>query len=264
MADSRGLFPSVRKLARRWVKDERRRSVVGLETLFFEICTALSPDLFIEAGAKDASSSRRARAYLPKARIVAFEANPHTYRRFHRNPDNAAKDVRYLNLALSDADGPVTFNVRVIKGKPSADGQNSLLVRQDSRVDNLEVTVEATRLDRHFPSDTFDSAALWVDVEGANRQVLMGATGILHKAAVIFIEVEDKSFWNGQWLAKDVLKYLGEHDLVEVARDHQSRHQYNSLLIRRDLLDSDRVSPLLRRHRRTARQIIGSWLWKLE
>lgn len=252
---------SIKKRVATYVRNDRGRTVKRLETLFFDICTAVTPDLFIEAGAKDASSSRRARAYLPEAQIVAFEANPYTYRRFCKNPDNTTRNIRYLNLALSDVDGPVTFNVRVIGGKPSGDGQSSLLVRRNSSVDNLEVSVEASRLDKYFPSDTFHSAAMWVDVEGANRQVLMGASGIINKVAAIFIEVEDRVRWEGQWLANDVLKYLGEYALCEVARDHQSRHQYNSLLVRRNLLETDRIKSLLNNYRREARLGIRPWLW---
>ena len=63
-------------------RESRLRSVRDLEGLFLRMCRAARPTLFIEAGAKDAATSRRARRYLPNARIIAYEANPHTYGRF--------------------------------------------------------------------------------------------------------------------------------------------------------------------------------------
>lgn len=257
MVTFRKLMPSLKMRATAWARKKRLWTVERLEALFFDICAAAQPDLFIEAEAKDASSSRRARSRLPEATIVAFEANPYTYRRFSRNKDNAPLDVRYLNMALSDVDGPVTFNVRVLDGKPCGDGRSSLLLRQNSGAGNLQVTVDACRLDRYFSADAFGSAALWVDVEGANRQVLMGASGILHKVAAIFIEVEEKPFWQDQWLATDVLAYLAGFGLCEVARDRQERHQYNCLLVRRDLLETDRIQALLDNHRRGGKHRFG-------
>lgn len=41
-------------------KAERTRSVRNLEKLFFRICRKCTPSVFIEAGAKDASTSRHA------------------------------------------------------------------------------------------------------------------------------------------------------------------------------------------------------------
>lgn len=245
------------------VKRSRAKTVRRLEELFFDICTVASPDLFVEAGAKDASTSRRARSHLPNARIVAFEANPYTYRRFEAHPDNGPKRVEYLNRALNDQDGLVTFNVRVIGGKPSGDGQSSLLARNSPSTGMKPVTVDASRLDSRFPSDSFSKAVMWVDVEGANKKVLTGAEGILPKVVAIFIEVEDRAFWDGQWLTSDVADYLNTFGLVEVGRDFQSKHQHNVLYVSGDLARSETVMSLISAHRRKARLGIRPLIWLL-
>lgn len=222
-------------------KEERQRSVSNLENLFFRTIRELKPDVFIEAGAKDGGTSRRARTYLPDAKITAFEANPYTYERFAPSFKDKSDGVTYLHRALSDADGQVTFNVRVFGGKPSADGQGSMLKSQEATADSKAVTVAASRLDSHFKPASFDRCAIWMDVEGAYEMVLKGGKGILNKIDALFIEVEDRSTKQGQWLAGNVMDYLADFDLMPLARDFQTRYQYNVLFLNRRNLRNDRV-----------------------
>jgi len=234
-------------------RSERQRSVIELEHLFFRILRELGPDLFIEAGAKDGATSRRARRYLPRARITAFEANPHTHARFA--PLHAAhpEGISYLHRALSDADGTVSFNVRIVGGRRSADGQGSLLAAQDSAVGHQRVSVPASRLDSWFPPGSFGRCAIWMDVEGASEQVLTGGEGILGQIDALFIETQDRAHWDGQWLAGEVRDYLARHDLVPFARDYQSRYQYNVLFLNAAHLRNARIRLFLSEYLSAAR-----------
>jgi hypothetical protein len=72
--------------------------------------------------------------------------------------------------------------------------------------------------------------------------VLTGGVATLERAAVVMVEVEDRAFWGAeQWLRPDVVSHLYDRGLVPVARDFQSRYQYNIVFVRADLLDVDRV-----------------------
>jgi FkbM family methyltransferase len=224
-------------------KEDRARSSEDLTRLFFRASSALGVDLFIEAGAKDASSSRRARRLLDPKRVVAFEANPYTYKRFAAQ--NADCGVEYVHLALSNEPGPVTFNVlRNDEGRPRADGQSSILRRQTELGKGfIEATVDAVTLDDFFRDHEFESAALWVDVEGATHLVLSGAKRMLvGGVAIAIVEVEDRRFWGAeQWLHEDVISFMYDCGFSPVARDFQSRYQYNVVFVRSDLLTLDRL-----------------------
>lgn len=222
---------------------EKARSCRDLSRLFFHLASILEVDLFVEAGAKDAASSRRARRLLDPKRIVAFEANPYTHERFAQATSGDA-GVEYEHLALSDEPGTVTLHVlRTADGRARADGQASLFERQHKADDGfVEVSVRSTTLDTHFAGYDFARAALWIDVEGATREVLDGSRQTLGKAAVAIAEVEDRRYWgDDQWLRGDVVSFLYDHGLVPVARDFQSRYQYNIVFVRADLLDVDRL-----------------------
>jgi FkbM family methyltransferase len=231
---------------------ERSRSASDLARFFFRVVRACQPSLFIDAGAKDAGSSRRARRYLQTARIVAFEANPYTYKRFSSisKPEHR---VEYVHLALSDNDGLVTFNVRKsAEGTPIADGRGSLLRRRDEEHGHEEVTVPAATLDKFFSDFPFDSCALWIDVEGACGAVLRGGNNVLGKASVALVEVEDREFWEQSWKMPDVASFLYDRGMVAIARDFQSRYQYNVVFVRDSLLHNDEFRFLLTQYRSAA------------
>ena len=232
------------------LKADRLRSCADLTEFFFQLVRVLQPNLFIEAGAKDASSSKYARRFIPDARIVAFEANPFTFDRFK---GGFAKDeVEYLNLALSNEVGSIAFNVNIGNdGAPRADGRGSLM-RFDGDFEDVsgtqEVTADATTLDIFFQDYAYDSCALWVDVEGASEVVLGGASETLSKADVVIIEVEDREYWANQWLRGDVVTKLYQHGLVPLSRDFQSRYLYNIVFVRQSKTNVDRVRWALTHH----------------
>lgn len=207
------------------------RSVSELVDLFFDLVERVQPDLFVEAGAKEASASRRARE-LQVPRVVAFEASPVTHKRFAGR--NSA--IEYVNVALSDEPGTIGLNIGVNEeGALRSDGRASLLQRTSS-VDVAPVRIPCTTLDTFFGDHEFQSVALWIDVEGATGQVFTGGRSVLDRASVVIVEVEDRPFWKGQWLVDEVLTFLHGCGLVPVARDHQSVHQYNVVLVRSTLM----------------------------
>jgi len=211
---------------------ERARSAADLRKMFFALLPQVAPDLFVEAGAHDGSSARRARKLLPEASVIAFEANPYNHARYSKAHDFNALKVDYRLAALSDSEGPVTFKV-LTADQHSAQGvysgRSSLLFREDPKADYDSVTVPGVRLDSL--ADSTARAALWVDVEGATEKVLGGAGMLLDKTALLMIEVESAPFWQGQWLVHDVLPHLMGKGLVPVARDFERKHQFNILFL---------------------------------
>lgn len=219
-------------------KSERRRSARHLAKFFLRGAKALDVDLFIEIGAKEATASQRARSYLPEARVVAFEANPFTFERFKASFPESSR-IEYHNLAIRDASGPVTFNVRQHDaGDVRADGHGSLLERDDRYPhDFTEVTVASTSLDRFFEDVSFKRCAMWIDVEGAAEAVLSGGGSVVSRAAIIMIEVEDWPLWKGSWTMPQVLAWLRGAGFVPVSRDFEYRYQYNLVFVHESFLD---------------------------
>lgn len=218
--------------------DARKASARQLRQLFLNITRALQPDVFVEAGAHNAATSVKVRGIVAGARVIAFEANPYNHKKFSGRQDYAALGVEYRLQALTDAVGPVTFKVLVQEGdvirKPDS-GRSSLLAREGDAAQYEDVTVPGTTLDSAL-DNMAGRVALWVDVEGAAKQVLGGAGATLARADVMMIEVETRPYWQGQWLHTDICAHLMGAGLVPVARDFEYRSQFNLLFVRPEAL----------------------------
>lgn len=203
----------------------RARSAELLDRLFFDLVDAAQPDLFVEAGAFDAEASLRVARSMPGCSVVAFEANPDNYGHFAGICQFEQHGVQYLNLALTDTPGFITFHVES-KGGSTLLGHSSILARSQPADDPVRpVTVEGVRLDDHTPDA--DRVAMWVDVEGAADQVLRGAPQRLTACDVIKVEVEEEAFWEGQALSADIVAQLLTSGMIPVARDIEYPSQYN-------------------------------------
>lgn len=155
----------------------RSRSAAYLDEFFFRLTAIAQPQRFVEVGAYRAETSRRIRAEHPDARIVAFEANPHNFRRYDQEIDFAADRIEYRHLAIADGEKQLTFHLRREVGGETMQqvtGNSSLLRRTDDDTTYEQIPVPATSLDLFFPPDEAVPTCAWIDVEGASGPVLQG------------------------------------------------------------------------------------------
>lgn len=215
-----------------WKEGGRKKSADALVELFFGLTKAIQPALFVEAGAKTGEVSLRAREMCPQSRVLAFEANPYNFENYSNKFNHEEKQVSYLNLALSDNVGEITFNI--IKSRdgapvPRQTGMNSILERDQAGIEYERVTVPSTTLDTYLGDA--ESVALWVDVEGASRQVLGGGEAMLSKTDVMLVELEDQKSWKDQWSSTEALQHILSVGFIPIARDFEYRYQHNVLFI---------------------------------
>ncbi|MFJ6054677.1 FkbM family methyltransferase [Streptomyces sp. NPDC092307] len=217
--------------------ESRHQSALMLDALFYDLMVMSGPSLFVEAGAFEAHASMQVAALLPECQVVAFEANPYAYNGFSESHNYSAARVCYRNQALigSAEDDRVSFFVITSSSSGHEDrleSYNSLLKRTSNNwlgvTSYEEISVPATTLDFEFGNLT-GPFSLWMDVEGASKEVLSGAQGFLDHCDIAKIEVEDYAFWQNQWLVGDVVTEMARHGLEPVARDIEGGRQYNVL-----------------------------------
>jgi FkbM family methyltransferase len=208
----------------------------------------LKPPLTVEIGAFDArfSAEMRRRGIKP----IAFEANPASFGLFRHMVD---REIEYLHLAVTDHVGTVAFQIQTsVGGEPVSRrrGDNSLLRRSATDVEYEEVQVPCTSLDAFFHDRGLQEAefSAWIDVEGAVREVLLGADAALARCLALMIEVEDVAMWSNQWLSWQVFGHLLERGFVPVARDFEYPHQFNTVLLRNDVFRRAEVRDALERY----------------
>lgn len=208
------------------------------------LCLRLEPTVVLEIGAHEASFSRWAAEELPDARVSAFEANPHVHRKYAA--ELAGTRVDYRNLAVGPVTGEVQLNLPTeVAGKERelTSRMASLGVHTESG-DNIQVTVPSVRLEDHLTLTPADRVVAWIDVEGANEAVLTGSGAVLDRVDAIFIEVEKRTTWEGQWLDTDVAAHLRGRGFVPVARDiiKYRQHQYNVVFVRAAVAQQPRTA----------------------
>lgn len=230
--------------------EARSRSAFMLDALFYDLMVLLKPSLFVEAGAFEAHASMHVAALLPECQVVAFEANPYVYNGFSESKDYSAARVDYRHQALVDSTGSNRVSFFVITSSSSGhddrmESYNSLLKRTSNNWLGVnayeEVSVPATTLDHEFGNKT-GHFAMWMDVEGASKEVLSGAHRFLDRCDIAKIEVEEHLFWESQWLVGDVVAEMARHGMEPLARDIEGEggRQYNMLFgSRRFLSRSD-------------------------
>jgi len=188
---------------------------------FVDLQKQLRPTTVIEVGAYDADFSRLMAELMPPENIWAFEANPEVWEQYRHG-----LSFHYLNKAVSDVNGTIPFQVQ-LDGLLA--GNNSIKRRAEDKA-YCYLPVESVTLDSMFAEH--QNVCLWIDCEGANREVLTGAKQVLANTTSILIEVEEQEYWHDQWLASDVVEYLDSLGFRLQDRDEQYQGQYNCIFVR--------------------------------
>lgn len=168
---------------------------------FIELCTVIKPKISIEVGGFDAVYSQEIAKYDFCEEVYVYEANPYVYEHFY--PIFPPK-IKYENIAISDYQGTANLGLESILDP--IQGHFSIKARTDRDVEEI-IGVTCASLDfLHTPKD---SVVMWIDCEGSNREVLVGARNLLSNVEALLIETEHYPFWQDQWLHEDVVEYLG-------------------------------------------------------
>jgi FkbM family methyltransferase len=212
--------------------------------VFMSLCAKLKPTVTLEIGAFEASFSREMKRRLPDARVVAYEANPFVHQHFR--DDVVGAGVEYEHKAAGITSGSLEFLVpKDYRGSErDAINQMSSLKTNLSTDEHEQVSVPAVRIDDEFPDLDKERFVAWIDVEGAAEEVLKGAERVLSRTMAVYVEVETRPIWAGQWLDTDVAKFLLERGFVLIGRDMLKPNQFNLVFVHRSVVKR----PLVARH----------------
>jgi FkbM family methyltransferase len=216
-----------------------------LDSLFFSLLTEFKPcDIFVEAGAYEASASMRIKNSLKNCRVYAFEANPENFNYFK----NDVKGIEYLLSAVSNYTGKIIFKQQAIGVNgmifPKVRGNNSIKTRTlDKETIYNDIEVPCISLNDFFKEKEVNdlSIGMWLDLEGAAYEALTASTDILKNISFLKIEVEDKEYWTDQKLSTDIISFLSNYDLIPIIRDFEgvTVKQYNILFCNKSLINEN-------------------------
>ena len=239
------------------LKEDIIRSVSKNQLVFlYETLTSLlpKPDCFLEIGAYDASFSVRMRYGYPSSVIYAFEAGTPNYIFNKDKTDFESLNINYLNLAVSDKNESIDYYISKKHLDPNLPftvfGANGIIKRIDEPEYSDVLKIESIILDSFLEDkNLIDSTkCMWIDVEGSCREVLSGSEKSLENTMAIFIEVEEISRWNNQWLRKDIENYLKSKNFFPIARDFEDNTQYDIIFLKENILKNLIIEDQIRKY----------------
>ena len=194
---------------------------------FLDIQYILRPQTSLEVGAYDGWYSKKMRNINPTCEVIAFEGNPNVIESFKESYHGI--DLR--NLAISDKTGEIDFFMG-----GGMDGSNGIKQHREW-IGRKPIKVPSSTLD--IQAEGKNHIAIWMDVEGANKEVLVGAKNILKNVDSMLIEVETTDYWEDQWVKDDVVEYLDAYNLVPLAEEGQYDSCSNMIFIRKELINKE-------------------------
>ena len=198
---------------------------VHTSTLFYRLLAALPDiDLFLDVGSLDGRESFTFEALFPNIPVFAFEPNPHNIEVIQAEIARRYSHVTLEPFAVGNESGTSSFYVRIPLLTTGADGTSSILMpREESHYSTSTIEVPLRRLDGMDSISASTKIALWIDVEGAGYFVLEGLAGIVHKVQIVHIEVETKTWFQGEKLAPEIMQLMDSYGF-ELIGSNLDRH----------------------------------------
>jgi FkbM family methyltransferase len=172
----------------------------------------LNVSLVLDVGANIGQYTKELRLYKYEGRVVSFEPLTSAYSELERVSE---KDKKWqcLNIALGNINGTTTIN---ISGNSVS---SSLLEMKQQHIDVLpnsayvktqDITIR--RLDSIAPEivEKSDYVYLKMDVQGYQKQVLLGSLEILSQVVAIEVELPLTRLYDNEPALVDILEYM-EH-----------------------------------------------------
>jgi FkbM family methyltransferase len=178
--------------------------------------------IICDVGSRDAEEGIFLMKQLSGKALHVFEPNPAAAQACRENlaqfvSENHGRVALFNQVAVSDTIGALPFYPVNTGLSENKDGGFSSLFRinpdytkRRGRIVQDEMVVSATTLDRYF-KDKEPPDLLWIDVEGAELQVLRGATQVLRGVTLLHIEVSFRPMQIDKPLFWEISKHLSDH-----------------------------------------------------
>lgn len=153
----------------------------------------------------------------PLAKYIAVEADPRNACQLRYNLKDR-REVTIIECAVMSHDGTVMLhlcdnNTGQAKGSSSIHQPTGHLEHFPWCTFEFETTVAGAKLDRIITEPVID--LLWVDLQGAERDMIAGGTETLKRTRFIMIEAESVEMYEGQALKPELLALLPDFEVVE-------------------------------------------------
>jgi len=192
------------------------------KSLFVSLIRKFACDLVLDIGSRDGKQALLFQDILPRAQVVAFEANPLNYQRMAQD-SLLNGHITMFPWAVSDVDGKATFHIAAADYEsPDSEENNlgisSLLVHPGVK-SSRSMEVPTVRLDTLLRQPEYQprqSIALWIDAESSEYFILDGMRAVADRVKIIHVETARTPMRIGQRTYEEVVNLLASLGFVEI------------------------------------------------
>ncbi|WP_430981679.1 FkbM family methyltransferase [Mesorhizobium ciceri] len=203
---------------------ERVREPVSSLKLHRQIVSLLQKPnpVILDIGCNDGTDTRRFLRLCPRAQLYCFEPDPRAAARFKKYMELYLDKVRLFEIAISSRNGSVDFHPSNGDGSAKEwDRSGSIrrpknhLVEHDWVRFDHPIPVETRRLDDWCSEANLNKIDfIWMDVQGAESDVIAGATRTLSNTRFLYTEYSDQELYEGQLSLQAILDLLPSFEVV--------------------------------------------------
>lgn len=181
------------------------------------------PDpVILDVGCNDGSDSESFLRLCPEAKLYCFEPDPRALARFKAKMKSHLNKVALFEFAISDRNGKIDFHPSNGEREAKEWDQSGSIRRPKKHLIEYDwvrfdqpISVETRRLDDCCREANINKIDLiWMDVQGAEADVIAGGRQTLRNTRFIYTEYSDKELYEGQLSLQAILELLPAFELV--------------------------------------------------
>lgn len=195
--------------------------------------------IIVEAGAHKGKDTTEMSNLWPDAVIHAFEPTE-IYEQLVQNT-SAYPNIHTYNIALDSISSQKKMYAAIGKyTQLSSLHKPSEYFTKNPKFKFEEITVNTITLDEWAEqNDISQIDLLWLDAQGAELSIIEGATKILQKTKVLFVEANTIERYENSVLYNELKKWLLAHNFIEIAKDEEVlNNRFNVLFMKRAAFDN--------------------------
>ncbi len=178
--------------------------------------------VILDIGCNDGTDTRRFLRLCPKAQLYCFEPDPRAAARFKEYMNLYLDKVRLFEIAISNRNGTIDFHPSNGDGSAKEWDQSGSIRRPKNHLVEHDwvrfdrpISVETRRLDDWCSEANLNKIDfIWMDVQGAEADVISGGTQTLSNTRFIYTEYSDHELYEGQLSLQAILDLLPSFELV--------------------------------------------------
>ncbi|KRR06458.1 methyltransferase [Bradyrhizobium jicamae] len=181
------------------------------------------PDpVILDIGCNDGTDSECFLRLRPKAQLYCFEPDPRAAARFKKNLNGCLDKVKLFEFAVSDRNGRIDFHPSNGDGKAKEWDLSGSIRRPKNHLTEYDwvrfdrpFSVETRRLDDWCNEANLNQIDLiWMDVQGAESDVIAGGRQTLSNTRFVYTEYSDQELYEGQLSLQAILELLPSFEVV--------------------------------------------------